>query len=219
MRRLVDHVRSNLIAWVALFFAVTGTGVAASRYVITSTSQIRPSVLRSLRTPVVVAASTPKGPKAIIARIRIANPVVSTSGNGELVAIPLVDGTWTQAADQANIVFGQATVTAPASAECNGEGERGELLLEAIIDEEHPDATESDENLSGGVSFRASGSTSRTATEIFEWEPGGKGGTATWLADSTSAAPHKIELRDADGCHNGGHFTIDSVTLDVIGLR
>ena len=42
-------VRRNLIAWLALFFALTGTGIAASRYVITSPTQIKPSVLRKLQ--------------------------------------------------------------------------------------------------------------------------------------------------------------------------
>ena len=42
-------VRKNLVAWLALFFALTGTGIAASRYVITSPAQIKPSVLRKLR--------------------------------------------------------------------------------------------------------------------------------------------------------------------------
>lgn len=38
-----------LVASLALVFAMTGTGVAASRYLITSRSQIAPSVLKSLK--------------------------------------------------------------------------------------------------------------------------------------------------------------------------
>jgi len=45
----VRFIRRNAIALTALVFAMTGTGVAASHYVITSTSQIKPSVLRKLR--------------------------------------------------------------------------------------------------------------------------------------------------------------------------
>ena len=41
-------VRNNAIAITALVFAFTGTGLAASHYVITSTKQIRPRVLRKL---------------------------------------------------------------------------------------------------------------------------------------------------------------------------
>ena len=37
------------IASVALFFSLAGTGLAASRYLITSTSQIKPSVLSALK--------------------------------------------------------------------------------------------------------------------------------------------------------------------------
>jgi plastocyanin len=38
-----------IVALIALVFALTGTGLAASRYIITSTSQISPSVLKALK--------------------------------------------------------------------------------------------------------------------------------------------------------------------------
>ena len=42
-------MRNNAIALIALVFAMTGTGIAASHYVITSTKQISPYVLRKLK--------------------------------------------------------------------------------------------------------------------------------------------------------------------------
>ena len=40
---------ATAIACVALFFSLAGTGLAASKYLISSTSQIKPSVLKSLK--------------------------------------------------------------------------------------------------------------------------------------------------------------------------
>jgi hypothetical protein len=47
--RIIKAIRGNLVAWLALFVALGGTSLAASHYVITSTKQIKPSVLKQLR--------------------------------------------------------------------------------------------------------------------------------------------------------------------------
>ena len=46
-RRALAHVRANVVAYVALFFALTGTAVAASGVVITSSRQIGKGVVNS----------------------------------------------------------------------------------------------------------------------------------------------------------------------------
>jgi hypothetical protein len=50
-----------VIASVALFFSLAGTGIAASRYLITSKSQIAPSVLRQLRPRGPIGPAGPNG--------------------------------------------------------------------------------------------------------------------------------------------------------------
>ncbi len=47
--RIVTSIRRNAIAWLALFVALTGTSMAASHYVVSSTKQIKPSVIKKLR--------------------------------------------------------------------------------------------------------------------------------------------------------------------------
>jgi len=47
IHRIATAIRQNLVAWLALFVALGGTSLAASHYVITSTKQIKPSVLKS----------------------------------------------------------------------------------------------------------------------------------------------------------------------------
>ncbi len=62
--RIVTSIRRNAIAWLALFVALTGTSMAASHYVVSSTKQIKPSVLKKLkgnRGP--AGAQGPQGPQ------------------------------------------------------------------------------------------------------------------------------------------------------------
>ncbi len=47
--RTITAIRRNIVAWLALFVALTGTSMAASHYIITSTHEIKPSVLKQLR--------------------------------------------------------------------------------------------------------------------------------------------------------------------------
>jgi Collagen triple helix repeat (20 copies) len=49
INRVIKAIRQNIVAWLALFVALSGTSMAASHYIITSTKQIKPSVLRQLR--------------------------------------------------------------------------------------------------------------------------------------------------------------------------
>jgi hypothetical protein len=46
--RILASVRQNIVAWLALFVALGGTSMAARHYIITSTKQIKPSVLKKL---------------------------------------------------------------------------------------------------------------------------------------------------------------------------
>jgi hypothetical protein len=47
--RIVAGIRANLVAWLALFVALGGTSLAANHYLINSTKQISPKVLKKLR--------------------------------------------------------------------------------------------------------------------------------------------------------------------------
>ncbi len=108
MRFLRRHATA-LIALVALVFAMTGTGIAASRYLITNASQIKPSVLRQLRAEAtaVAAKAAKKGAKAVVARARGTGPAEPLTSEYD---IPLTDATWTQGAEELDeISFGLVT--------------------------------------------------------------------------------------------------------------
>jgi pilus assembly protein FimV len=68
---------TTAIACLALFFSLAGTGLAASKYLITSTSQIKPSVLKDLR-----GSQGPAGPQGLQGTAGTAGPVGAAGAAG-----------------------------------------------------------------------------------------------------------------------------------------
>jgi hypothetical protein len=192
----VRFIRRNAIALTALVFAMTGTGIAASRYLITSTSQIKPSVLGQLRREAGTAATaaSTKGPRAVIARIRNAAPYTTTPTEEN---VPLQGSTtWTQSADQLEQFAAELRVTAP-SGECGGGAGVGLHLDGRTFAVQYPHVAEG-----------------QAASLPFTWlgEP--------WLFEPGVATNHTLTVAAYDQCGPGrGHYTIDSVKVDVIGVH
>lgn len=63
MKPIRKHLSyANVVATLALVFAMSGGALAASHYLITKTSQIKPSVLKKLKTPGKAGPQGPSGP-------------------------------------------------------------------------------------------------------------------------------------------------------------
>jgi hypothetical protein len=70
---------SNIVATLALVFAMSGGAFAAQHYLITSTKQIKPSVLRSLRTP---SKPGPTGASGSSGGVGLTGPQGTTGATG-----------------------------------------------------------------------------------------------------------------------------------------
>ena len=196
MTRVVRHLRRNIVAWVALFFALTGTGLAASRYVITSTSQIKPSVVRELRAPASTAAKAAKAAHAVVAKVRLVAPVTFSQTRSE---VPVTGGTWTQKAGEDELIVGSATFTTPATGveECYGEVEV------------HRDG--------GGVG-EASASAGE-GTKTYQLLNGHNTPMVDSLAEPQHATSHTITVFARDINCESEHVELDSLTVDVLGFH
>jgi hypothetical protein len=241
---------ASIIAVVALFVALGGTAIAASRYIITSTSQIKPSVLKELRghdgatgpagatgqagttgqagaqgatglagnlgekgatgNEGAVGKEGPQGlPGAsgttIVARARSAGAVTSVTET--LTADPLTGGTWTQGAEELDQLVLQIEVTVPAEAECTHKVGGGFAVPQghATIQVDGSQQTEID--------------LSASQTEKLETIEG-----SSWLFEPGKATSRTLTAEVIDQCgvgggNSGGHFKIDSISIDVLGAR
>jgi hypothetical protein len=78
INRILAAFRRNLVGWLALFIALGGTSLAASHYVvISSTKQIKPSILRQLKGP------GPRGPRGPSGPAGATGPTGATGPKGE----------------------------------------------------------------------------------------------------------------------------------------
>jgi hypothetical protein len=240
---------ATAIALVALFIALGGTAVAAGRYIITSTSQIKPSVLKQLRrhdgatgpagatgqagtagqagaqgapgsaTSGEKGATGNEGPSgkpgepgppgasgtSVVARARSVGAV--SSATETMTADPLAGGTWTQAANELDQLVLQLKVTVPPEAECTDKVGGGFAYPQghATIQVNGKQQTE--------IDLAASQSEQTETIEGSSWlfEPG-KETSQTLTAEVTDEC-------GAGGGNSGGHFKIDSISIDVLGAH
>jgi Collagen triple helix repeat (20 copies) len=239
---------TSIIASLALFFALGGTAIAAHHYLITSTIQIKPSVLKALRGnvgatgPAGLAGAQgpagavgekgspgnqgPQGPPSVsgasvAARIRSVAPIATTSTEETtpiFASDPLTSGTWTQHAGELNQLAGQVTITLPSEAHC-GAASPFTAAIEILLDG----------SLVGGASAFNNEETEKTETVSIGWTKSVPAGgpfhsawptedLSPWLYEPGTDTSRMLTAQVADTCVAGGHPTIKSVSVDVLGV-
>src|ERR1700689_4710275 len=160
MRTFRRHLSyANVVATMALVFAMSGGALGASHYLITKTSQIKPSVLKKLKGNIghkgAAGATGPGGPQGpagkegqqgvsgttVVDRIRSVTPIETATGSqakDEITAVndPLSGGSFTQGADEVDQIVGQVTFTAPAMAHCTTNTASGLVTIGVSVDGE-----------------------------------------------------------------------------------
>jgi hypothetical protein len=252
--RVLGAVRRNIVAWIALFVALGGTGLAASHYIITSTKQIKPSVLRSLQGHAgasgpagkngvagatgATGATGERGPagttgsqgsggeegssgapvRNVVARVRSMAPVMTTSTTeaaGATVVDPMSGSSWTQQPDEVDEVIGNVTYTSPPETDCS----TGLVAVELYLGNVHL-----------GVAYFVR--SEHTETIAIHWSTEFQSlerliqnvpSETLWLYEPGAATAHTMTAQVADTCGergtSGGHFTIDSIEIDVLGAK
>lgn len=129
---------ANVTATLAMVFAMTGGAYAASKFLITSTKQIKPSVLAQLKgkpgAAGAVGTQGPAGPQGPTGQAGGAGPAGNAGANGESVTIAAASGTECTTGGGAKLSNGTGTATV-----CNGaKGAKGEQGVPGAI---HPGET------------------------------------------------------------------------------
>jgi hypothetical protein len=132
-----------------------------------------------------------------------------------VATVPLTGGTWTQGPEELNQIIGQATVTTPTNADCGFPEARGV-----------PVATFNvflDGRMVASERVFAEESMQTTQTIPIRW-PGNAASLTEWVYEQGKATSHTLTVQlAADNCGREGtpaaDFTMDSVSIDVIGVR
>lgn len=204
-----------VVACLAVIVALAGTAVAAEQYVITSTSQIKPSVLKELQGLRATAhAAVVEPPRTIVAHDSSLGPV-ETAEPHVPVADPLVPVTWTQETNELDGFAGVAEVAIGPGCEASAKahinvsvpgwtGETsGSLHSEVVLVGEAV-------NQPPEVAKRG---------EVIKTDLTGLDGTAWTLFAPGKATTRTLTATVENNGNVGCHFTVDHISIDVIGAR
>jgi hypothetical protein len=138
------------------------------------------------------------GSNSVVARIRSTGSINSgDGGQASPVAIPLSGRSWTQAANEIDVGFGEATYTEPPVC-----GNNGSLVVEVLIDGQPVN----DESLNDAAP-------GQTLTEpLLRSRP--------YLFEPGADTARSVTMRAYDTCSGAGeNYTLRSVAANVIGTR
>ena len=145
-------------------------------------------------------ATGPAG-SSIVARIRSTEAITSPTSPGE-ATVPLAGASWTQNADELNQLVIEETITTPSTTECPHAGGPARLHWTIRLDGQ----------IVGGIE----GVAGETRTDVTR-----PVNSSNYLFEPGKQTQHTITAGNVrDDCEGGtGHFTIDSVSVDVVGIR
>jgi hypothetical protein len=234
MGRFRRHLSyANVVATMALVFAMSGGALAASHYLITKTSQIKPSVLKKLKGNIghtglagAIGAQGPAGKEGqpgaqgesgttVVYRARSIGPIATATGSEAkdetAVFNDPLNGTWTQAANEVDQILGQVTFTAPSPTLCGEHTSASPVEVKIQID-----------GTTAGT-FYDYGEPGKPTTAPIEFYNGNSEPSWTLFepgTPTTNSITAKVGDRCGwDGGKTGGHFTIDAIELDVLGAH
>jgi len=210
-----------VVAFLALLIALGGTALAAKQYIITSTAQIKPSILRELERTHQRAHIASTEPAHLI--VAHANAVGAVLAGPEATPVkdPLAGSTWTQGANELNQITGQATITA--GPHCGGTEDA--VTVEARVsgwagntyqEGRRHEAVLNTDSIGDGPS----GPFNPGETRTFGLTPPQGLNVGSWqLFQPGVSTSHSLTVWVFDRGCTEGHFTIDSVSLDVLGTE
>ncbi len=162
---------------------------------------------------------------SIVARVRslasveTASTASTASSTPSWTSDPLTGATWTQGSEELDQLVGQAIVRTAPEAVCRASSASAGADVQLLLD---GSAVADTSVVSGSAETTMSVPISWSRHSEFTFPSDGRSSLS--LFEPPAQTTHTLSARVADDCgagggHGGGHFTIESVSVDVLGAR
>ena len=218
----VRHLRSNAVAYLALFVALGGTSYAAVQLPKDSvkSKQVKNRSLKAVDFKKGVLKPGPKGKAGATGATGAAGAAGQTGPPGTVkvtnarftgnlpvgssaIDVPLSGGSWTQPPGELDLVYGRATVDAPSSAACGGPAN---FVVFAQVGD--------DVMLEGSLTAGADA----PGTQFDLAPPTAVDNPKQALFPGAANQPRTLIAKSSDGCA-GAHFRVRELEIQVVGVR